>query len=312
MSRGNFGSRGVGGLVYGRQALPPSSQAKSGTRFSAALSVISSVGPPLTVLTALLVYFGWARSDAQARAMGIDVSVFAYTVNDFVLRSINSVYIPLASVAVIALGWIITDRALKRIINNRRETRLIHFLALLVQTASTIATIALVVMIFFISPVPIFGPYGVSTGILISTWAAKIRRMSSTRKVVLSLAQKAEENTIVFILVTLFLFWGTADFAGTVGKGEAGEIQREVSTMPEAEIFSPDRLAIDAPNVSEERIDAPSGPLYHYKGLRLLVFSNGRYFLIHNGWTTRKGTVVIVPDNGKIRFEFGNSVGINK
>src|SRR5438067_1708421 len=41
-----------------------------------ALSVLTNLGPPLTIATALMFYFGWARSDAQARYMGLDVSLF--------------------------------------------------------------------------------------------------------------------------------------------------------------------------------------------------------------------------------------------
>ncbi|MEC3852562.1 hypothetical protein [Paenarthrobacter ureafaciens] len=71
------------------------------TRWQRTLDVLSVIGPPLTVATALLVYFGWARTDAQAKAMGLDVSLFGYTVQDFILRSIQSLFQPLAWLTVI-------------------------------------------------------------------------------------------------------------------------------------------------------------------------------------------------------------------
>ena len=50
------------------------------------IAVITTVGTPLTMITALLLYFGWARSDAQSRWMGIEVSLFRFTTQDYVLR----------------------------------------------------------------------------------------------------------------------------------------------------------------------------------------------------------------------------------
>src|SRR5262245_4433560 len=54
-----------------------------------AFQAITAVGSPLALGTAMLFYFGWSRSQAQARAFGADVSVFEMSPNDFVLRSID-------------------------------------------------------------------------------------------------------------------------------------------------------------------------------------------------------------------------------
>src|SRR5688572_33091675 len=57
----------------------------------------------VTVLTGLLVYFGWRRSDVQARELGIDSSVLGMTTTDYVLRSVGPVFLLLAVVVGIAL-----------------------------------------------------------------------------------------------------------------------------------------------------------------------------------------------------------------
>lgn len=74
-----------------------------------ALSLVASFGPPIAVVTALLVYFGWARSDAQSRAMGLDVSLFGYTPQDYVLRSIRSLFLPLVLITIVAIAWLAAD-----------------------------------------------------------------------------------------------------------------------------------------------------------------------------------------------------------
>src|SRR5918999_4212186 len=59
------------------------------------LDLLKYVGSPIAIGTALLFYFGWVRSDAQAEAFGVDLSVFEMTTDDLVLRSINVLFFPL-------------------------------------------------------------------------------------------------------------------------------------------------------------------------------------------------------------------------
>jgi hypothetical protein len=83
-----------------------------------ALSVLITLGPPLTIATALMFYFGWARSNTQARFMGLDVSLFGFSTQDYGLQSISTLYLPLLATVSLALGWLALhqriDRALDR------------------------------------------------------------------------------------------------------------------------------------------------------------------------------------------------------
>src|SRR4051794_8995316 len=67
---------------------PSPDPAPQRTSIQSLLSAVGTFGPPVTIVTALLVYFGWARSQRQAQAMGLDVSQFGYSTQDYVLRSI--------------------------------------------------------------------------------------------------------------------------------------------------------------------------------------------------------------------------------
>src|SRR3954468_16644895 len=79
---------------------------------SSAITALTHVGPPLTIVTALLIYFGWARADAQSKAMGIDVSMFGYSTQDYVLRSISTLYLPLLFLGGLGLAWLTLHRRL--------------------------------------------------------------------------------------------------------------------------------------------------------------------------------------------------------
>lgn len=65
-------------------------------------------------------------------------------------------------------------------------------------------------------------------------------------------------------------------------------------------LFSEAPLWIDAPGVREERLDAA----YRTTGLRLLVRSGGRIFLLHDGWTPQRGTVIVLSDTGNVSWQF--------
>ena len=93
--------------------------------WSRALGVISAIGPPITVATALLFYFGWARADAQATNMGLDVSLFGYGVQDYILISINALFLPLVCLLVGSLVWVALDRWLRRRIDGDRGRAII-------------------------------------------------------------------------------------------------------------------------------------------------------------------------------------------
>jgi len=71
-----------------------------------ALSVITTVGTPLTIITTLMLYFGWARSSAQSSWMGIDVSLFHFSAQDYVLRSISTLFVPLLVAGVVGIVWL--------------------------------------------------------------------------------------------------------------------------------------------------------------------------------------------------------------
>ena len=60
----------------------------------------------MTLVTAVLFYFGWRRSDVQAGAMSIDVSLFGFSSQDYVLRSISSLYLPLLVILGLGLAWL--------------------------------------------------------------------------------------------------------------------------------------------------------------------------------------------------------------
>ncbi|MDV8148147.1 MULTISPECIES: hypothetical protein [Arthrobacter] len=276
-------------------------------RWKRAVDMLAVIGPPLTIATALLVYFGWARTDAQAKAMGLDVSLFGYTVQDFVLRSIPSLFIPLVWLLIVAVGWLSLDRFLARHLAAGRTAGIRRLAAVILIAGLACAAAMWLVVILQPERTVLFVPYIMAGGVLLAAWGLSLWRRSAPEPGrSLAALSRGSEKTLIFCLVTLLLFWGTSDFAQALGRGLAVSYEERSALLPTAVVFSKDRLGISAPNVHEQSSGTAENPVYQYSGLRLLVVSGGRIFLLNEGWTLRSGKVVVLRDDPGMRVEYGN------
>src|SRR4051812_24496015 len=111
------------------------------------LGALTTFGPPVTIVTALMLYFGWARSQRQAQAMGVDVSLFGYSTQDYVLRSISTLYIPMVVTAAGALGWLAVHRRVKeQLAGGSARRRLLKRAGLAALAAGLLASLTAVLV----------------------------------------------------------------------------------------------------------------------------------------------------------------------
>jgi hypothetical protein len=248
----------------------PEERSLINSRWQRTLEVLSVIGPPLTVATALLVYFGWARTDAQAKAMGLDVSLFGYTVQDFILRSIQSLFQPLAWLVVIGLLWLILDRAVSRLLDSADHRKLIRRIATVVMVLGfAYAAVMWTVIVARPGQIVLYAPFLIAAGLVVGAWGLSVRRRGAeSAGRALRITPRALERALVFTLVTLLLFWGTSDYAQALGRGAAIEYQERSGLLPTAVVYSKERLAVTVPNVREDSVGTESAPLFRYTGLK--------------------------------------------
>ena len=278
-----------------------------------ALSVLTNLGPPLTIATALMFYFGWARSDAQARYMGLDVSLFGYSTQDYVLRSIKLLYIPLLGTASLALGWLTFHHRIVGALGrpaSRPTLRIAGRAALGVGLAAAAGATLGVTLDEALAPLVI--PLVLASGTAIATygaWLASAAAYGDAPRPASPPWQGALRTLLIGIVITLALFWEVSNYAGVVGRGYALQIARSLPALPRATAFSATPLGIQAPGVRQERLNVDAGlskDTFRYRttGLRFLVRSGGRMFLLSDGWTPQQGTVIVLPDNDQVRWQF--------
>ena len=275
------------------------------------IHLITTVGPPLTIATALLFYFGWVRTSVEAEALGVSDIVFGYSTQDYIMRSISALFLPVVAaaglgiVAVLVHGWLVADLHAPR---SRRRRWVARWLAAACLPAFLVLPVVSgLAEAYWPRLTGLILPLGLGVGLLLTTYGASLRRLVAAARP--RTADEHRRATLVRVLVTVLvaatLFWWVGDFAGVVGRGLAYQIAGNIERLPGVVVYSPTDLQITAPGVQASRLDGDATAYYfRYQGLRLLERSDGRLFLLPDGWTIGSGTLVVLPDSGLIRVEY--------
>jgi hypothetical protein len=262
---------------------------------------ITSIGSPIALATSLLFYFGWVRSEEQARAFGADASVFAMSTQDYVLRSVNVLFFPVILMLLGALLLLRVDRALRAGPAGRR------WLEPLARTLQWSWALFLPLGFLLYAVAGRFGdvslPLWVALSIVAPAYGTVLRRLAAGDRRRFSGMAVA----LLASLVTVLLFWQTERLASLGGEALAQDIKDNLGArLTRVELYSVADLHIEGPGVTAASFGGKEGEFAHrYSGLYLLQRSGDKYFLLTDGWNEDRGRLVVLPDNSGIRVEFG-------
>ncbi|MEE1620361.1 hypothetical protein ACQ3I4_07340 [Zafaria sp. Z1313] len=263
-------------------------------------AVVGNVG----VVTALLVYFGWVRSEVQAAELGFDESVLGMTTREYLLRSVRPVLVLLIVAGAAGLMWVGLDHWLSRRLElgDRRAKRVAVY-------AVPALAVVLPASAWILRPVwpataYVAFPLLLATGLLLLLYAFRLYRARSGAPP-LSHAAGNLLRACAAALVGVALFSAAANYATVEGTELARGFGERIAQLPRVVVHSADPLGIDAPGAAVEELPEGAGYRYRYTGLRLLEHTGGRYFLVSDGWTRRYGVIVVLPsDEPGIRYDF--------
>ncbi len=290
-----------------------------------AFRILGALGAILTLLTALLFYFGWRRSEAQSRAMGIDVTLFGYSSQDYVLRSISSLYLPLLVLAAGGLLWVRLHRALAvrvESLGGRGRSRATQTARWAGRLAAAVAAITLAFTVAAGTSDP-WAPVDWLAGELSdTTWVIPLVLVGCVvvgaysswlrRALGVPLPDAANPWTrvlaaaMVSVVVVLSLFWLLEEYAAAVGRGYAQSVVARVPDLPRATVTGPTPLDIDAPGVTEGALSVEGSDEIQFRtqGLRLLARSGTKIILVHDDWSPETGVVIVLPDSDAYTWQF--------
>jgi len=310
----------------GRPRTPSSSFGRAAAQRPApslerALQMLTAIVAPTTLLTALLFYFGWIRTNALFQYFGVDATALGFTTQDYLLRSTEALYVPLGTLLVVGLAGVWAHGQVEHWLAGRRgePSR---------RTAVAVATVGVVGSALFARGVAgvavprlsrdgfLVTPACLGLGAVLGAYAQWLwRRLQPPR------GRRGGANRprwpgliglgLVAMLVVLSLFWATTDYARAYGRGRAVAYARDLAVRPGVVIYSAERLFLQGPGVREQALPAGEHASYRYRysGLRLLTESHGRLFLLPAGWTTSDGAAIVLAGGDQLRVEFTRGQG---
>jgi hypothetical protein len=139
-----------------------------------------------------------------------------------------------------------------------------------------------------------------------SLWILRHVRVPNGQKASRSVpAWERSGYVIAAMLVLLGIFWAASLYAEALGRGRAQALAENLSSRPAVTVFSAKSLGINAPGVTVTKIAASSSAYkFRYSGLRLLIHSADKYFLVNDEWSHERGVTIVLGDTSDIRLEF--------
>ena len=272
--------------------------------------------PPVSLITGLLFYFGWARSQEQARVLGADVSVFGYTTRDYLLRSVDSLYLPFMVLTAVGLLCLAGHQA---VTGRLREVTPEHPDETLSRTGLGLAILGVLLvgygLLYSLGEVErdrfvdVTGPLALGVGGLLSAYGGWLRRRARGVSRVGAWGQDAPAPWaaplaagLLLSFVTLSLFWAVGNFAVWRGRDLAVYIATTYEQRPGVVVYSPTRLALEG--VTEDELQEPGEEpyAYRYSGMRLLDQASGTYFLMPDDWDLGH-RLILLKDRDDLRVE---------
>jgi hypothetical protein len=275
----------------------------SGSVLGPLLEFASLVLAPAGVLTALLYYFGYTRMQALYGYFGVDPGSVGFTTTDYLVHGAGPSF-TLAAVLVAGVVVVIAHHVLVLVLDRPtlRWRRVIWgALAAGALATLTIGAIGLHHRASFAGPV--LSPVALGAGALLLEYAtenALICGAVPDRLAAVLASTRALRRGLLVAVALVAAFWAMAGVAERQGETQARAFEVLLRYQPKAIVYSREHLQIKGPGVHVVRLSGGTDSAYafRYDGLRTLVHTRGRWFLLPAGWRRdNKTSVILLPDS---------------
>jgi len=277
------------------------------------LSLAGSVIAPTTLLTALLFYFGYVSSLQQYAYFGIDIDAIGLSTQDYLLRSPEALFLPTGILLLTGLLGLWGHAALTRMATpgGRRRLRICAWV-LVVVGGILFARGVIGVLIPYIARREAVATTPICLGIgiaLIAYGRYVLYRLRTAPTHDATRRPWIERGGLAVVvgLIVLSVFWASTSFAAAYGRGRALTLAEQLSDRPGVIVDTKERLWIRHPAVQETKLPVEGSQEYHYRyrGLRLLIQSKERMFLVPERWSQDEDwSTLVLPVDNTVRIQF--------
>ena len=280
--------------------------------------IFGTIIAPTTFLTALLYYFGWSHAYWFFDYFGVNSTVLGLTSTDYIMRSVDALFIPMTVVAAIVLVALWGHAALRSYLAAKDRPRAFRHLVPVIAVAGAVLAVGGFVSAFtttVLSEHLVAAPLSLGAGVLLLTYSIHLRRLLTVTEHGVT-ARRPErgtgpgwaelvEWTVVLAFVGLSLFWAATDYSAAVGRSRAREFVAELPTYPNVVVYSEHSLSLGGPGIREVSCHNPDAAYrYRYDGLKLVVESSDQYLFLPTLWTPTTGVAILIPRTSSLRLEF--------
>ncbi|WP_240521873.1 hypothetical protein [Amycolatopsis vastitatis] len=269
--------------------------------------------PPLTLLSALLFYFGYVSARSQYEYFGVDVDTIGLGTQDYIMRSPQPLLTPLLVFAAAGAGSVAAHAAVRRRIHTPASARTAVRLRRLGrggQVAGAIGLAGGLLLLLGYTFLRDWPLYALVTPLLIGAGATLVRSGAALGRLLQPPASpptplRRTSTALVYLVVAVSAFWMTATVAQWSGRGLAMYDASRLDERPSVILDTKESLFLRSPGIVETKLPASEGQTFHYRyrHLRLLIHGKDRMFLVADKWSPSNSTI-IVPLDGSVRVQF--------
>ncbi|WP_155543070.1 hypothetical protein [Amycolatopsis camponoti] len=280
-------------------------------RFERFVDAGKAVIPPLTLLSALLFYFGYVSARSQYEYFGVDVDTIGLGTQDYIMRSPQPLLTPLLVFAAVGAGAVAVHAAVRRRIGDAASARPATRLGRGGQAAGLVALAAGLLLLSGYAFVRDWRLYGLVTPVLIAVggtlfrYGSFVRRLGRPPDDAASPPLRRVSAALVYVAIAVSAFWTTATVAQWSGRGLAMYEASRLDKLPSVILDTKESLFLRSPGIQETKLPSVDGQTFHYRyrNLRLLIHGKDRMFLVADRWSA-SGATVVVPLDGSVRVQF--------
>lgn len=301
---------------------PRAQQAAVTGLWAAGFQTIGQMAAQTTAVIGVLYYFGWARTNAIYSYFGVSPSIIGFSTTDYALRSVSVIVRPAVIAGLLALGLTAIHRALSYWLNGHISAGRKHVPRVIGAVLAALGVVLCVAGLLGFYDLVIYSiqypvvPVLLAASVVLVVYAAHIidstlddRQPDDQATVTRPFAMRdmsSAGTAVLLIIAAALALWTVAVYAGLDGQRSARELLAGLPGRTAVVVYSEKDLNLldnrGSPHI--DPLNTPDGQYkFRYTGLRLLVYSQGRYVLLPDNWAQRGDPVYILDESPDLRFE---------